>query len=97
MIIVTSVVSQEKRKSCNEVVSTIHKSTYMSKVVIVHVDTSIGEDLGEVVGGADEEVVSNDVGNHLLVQITVCYLLPICVLQISKAFLITFNLYVSTD
>lgn len=53
----------------------------MREVVIIHVDTSIGEDLGEVVCGADEEVVSDDIGYHLLVQISICYLLPICVLQ----------------
>lgn len=41
----------------------------------------VGEGLCEVVGGADEEVVAHDIPDHLLVEVAVVRVLPVCVLQ----------------
>lgn len=54
----------------------------MSKVIIINVNTGVSEHFCEVIRRADEEVVSYDVRNHFLIQISIRYLFPVGVLKI---------------
>ena len=56
--------------------------TYMIEVVVVYFIPMLGVLHGEVVAGADEEEIPNNVTYHLLVQVPVVYMLPVCVLQV---------------
>lgn len=55
--------------------------SHLSEEVIVDLEAMVGEGLCEVVGGADEEVVAHDIPDHLLVEVAVVSMLPVCVLQ----------------
>lgn len=55
--------------------------TYLREEVVVDLHATIGEQLGEVDRGTDEEVVANHVRDHFLVNVPVVHLLPIRVLK----------------
>lgn len=55
--------------------------TALGKVVIVDGDGVLGHHVGEVVRGADEEVVAHHVTDHLLVEVAVRHVLPRGVLK----------------
>lgn len=55
--------------------------TYLREEVVVDLHATIGEQLGEVDRGTDEEVVANHVRNHFLVNVAVVHLLPVRVLK----------------
>lgn len=54
---------------------------YLREEVVVDLHAAVGEQLGKVNGGTDEEVIAHDVGHHSLVHVLVVYVLPICVLE----------------
>lgn len=55
--------------------------TYLREEVVVDLHATIGEQLGEMDRGTDEEVVANHVRDHFLVNVPVVHLLPIRVLK----------------
>lgn len=55
--------------------------TYLREEVVVDLHATIGEQLGEMDRGTDEEVVANHVRDHFLVNIPVVHLLPVRVLK----------------
>jgi hypothetical protein len=55
--------------------------TALSKIVVVDGHAVLGHHVGEVVRGADEEVVAHHVANHLLVEVAVRHVLPCGVLH----------------
>lgn len=55
--------------------------TYLREEVVVDLHATIGEQLGEVDRGTDEEVVANHVRNHFLVNVAVVHFLPVRVLK----------------
>lgn len=54
---------------------------YLCKVVVVDSGASCGEVFREHVGGADEEVVANNLRNLPLVEVAVPQVFPVSVLQ----------------
>lgn len=55
--------------------------TYLREEIVVDLHATIGEQLGEVDRGTDEEVVANHVRNHFLVNVAVVHFLPVRVLK----------------
>ena len=53
----------------------------MIKVVVEHFVPMLGILVGKVVTRTDEEVVTNHIPNHLLVEIPIIDVLPVSVLQ----------------
>ena len=54
----------------------------MVEVVVEDLVPVLGVLFGEVVAGTDKEEIPNDVSDHLLVEISVVNMLPVCVLEI---------------
>ena len=53
----------------------------MCKVIVVYIHSRISQNLRKVVGGAHEEIITDDVSDHLLVQVAVGYFFPVCILE----------------
>lgn len=65
----------------SEEVIVVVDCTNLSEEVVVDLEPVVGEGLCEVVGGTDEEVVSDHISDHLLVEVTVIGVLPVRVLE----------------
>ena len=54
----------------------------MIEIVVIHLVAMFCVLHGKIVARTDKEKVPNNISNHLLVQITIIYMFPVCILNI---------------
>lgn len=59
-------------------------NTYVREKIVVDFHPMLCERLGKMVGRANEKIITHDVTDHFLIQVSVTHVLPVRILQIKK-------------